>query len=230
MKLRLKDTQLIRSQNRVKELEKQIDEWKKAGVITSQTATEPASAPAASPPVPAAPSASASAPSPTTYCPTPWTPSGECYAGIPRKPPGANTAAGTATGQPVRGRGRGACGETLASAAPLRLASVVEPSHLTAPGGGAGAGATAGVAIMGAASKRTREEGEASTEDSLSKRLKPATAATATTATADGYCGRCAGGAAAGGNTGGKPSPCSAIVSSLHDKMAAIIHLISFFC
>jgi hypothetical protein len=61
---------------------------------------------------------------------------------------------------------------------------------------------------MGAASKRTREEGELTAEDSLSKRLKPAPAAGTTpataatsTATADGS----AGAAAAGGNTGGKP-------------------------
>jgi len=52
MKLRLKDTQLVRAQNRVKELEKKIEEWKKAGVITNETATESTSAPAASPPTP----------------------------------------------------------------------------------------------------------------------------------------------------------------------------------
>ena len=200
MKLRLKDTQLVRSQNRVKELEKQIEEWKKAGVITSETATEPASTHVASPSVPVR-SASASAPSPTTAAPPRGPPAGS---GVPRKPPGATAAAGNATGQPVRGRGRGVGRGTIG----IRGAA--------APGvgrgaGAAGAGAGAGVAIMGAASKRTREEGgEASTEDSLSKRLKPATAATATTtattttatiAAADGS----AGAAAAGGNTGGKP-------------------------
>jgi hypothetical protein len=59
---------------------------------------------------------------------------------------------------------------------------------------------------MGAASKRTREEGEVSADDSLSKRLKPAppattTPASTTTAAAEGS----AGASAAGGNTGGKP-------------------------
>ncbi|KAI0271239.1 hypothetical protein BGY98DRAFT_201831 [Russula aff. rugulosa BPL654] len=48
MKLRLKDTQLVRAQNRVKELEKQIEEWKKAGVITGEAATESTSSPVAS--------------------------------------------------------------------------------------------------------------------------------------------------------------------------------------
>jgi hypothetical protein len=36
MKLRLKDAQSVRVQNRVKE--KQIEEWKKAGVVTSDVA------------------------------------------------------------------------------------------------------------------------------------------------------------------------------------------------
>ena len=55
---------------------------------------------------------------------------------------------------------------------------------------------------MGAAAKRAREEGEASTEDSLSKRLKPALpVATATAAAGDGS----AGAATTGSNTGGKP-------------------------
>jgi hypothetical protein len=36
---------------------------------------------------------------------------------------------------------------------------------------------------MGAAPKRSREEGEVSTEDSLFKRMKPAKAAAATTST-----------------------------------------------
>ena len=55
---------------------------------------------------------------------------------------------------------------------------------------------------MGAVSKRTREEGEGSTDESLSKRLEPATAAAATIATT---MMATADGAAAGGKTGRKP-------------------------
>ncbi|KAH9992148.1 hypothetical protein BJV77DRAFT_1067895 [Russula vinacea] len=205
MKLRLKDTQLIRAQNRVKELEKQIDEWKKAGVITSQTTTEPTSTPATSPPVPAVPPASASAPSPTTNAPPRGPPAGSAMP-IPRKPPGASTAAGNTTGQPVRGRGRGVRGNIgiRGAAAPGVGRGAGAPPHGPA-GGATSAGGAAGVAIMGAASKRTREEGEVSTEDSLSKRLKPAPAAAATTATTTAATTATADGAAAGSNTGGKP-------------------------
>ena len=55
-------------------------------------------------------------------------------------------------------------------------------------------GTASGVAIMGAAAKSTREEGEVATEDSLAKRLKPAIAAAAAMTAP-----------AAGGAGGGKP-------------------------
>jgi len=204
MKLRLKDTQLVRAQNRVKELEKQIEEWKKAGVISSDATTESTSAPAASSSAPAPPAASASAPSPTTAAPP-----RAAAAGIPRKHSAAVTATGAAAGPPARGRGRGGVRGNIG----IRGAAV--PSAGRGAGalqGSAGAGSTAGVAIMGAASKRSREEGEVSTEDSLSKRMKPAavaattsttpiTGTTGTTAAADGS----AAAAASGSNAGGKP-------------------------
>jgi nucleoprotein TPR len=125
---------------------------------------------------------------------------------IPRKPPGASTAAGNTTGQPVRGRGRGVRGNIgiRGAAAPGVGRGAGAPPHGPA-GGATSAGGAAGVAIMGAASKRTREEGEVSTEDSLSKRLKPAPAAAATTATTTAATTATADGAAAGSNTGGKP-------------------------
>ena len=213
MKLRLKDTQLVRSQNRVKELEKQIDEWKKAGIITSEVATESTSAPAASSSTPAAPAASALAPSPTTAAPPRTAPAGAAAAGIPRKPSVAVTAAGAAAGQPARGRGRGVARGNIGirgAAAPGAGRGAGGPQG--SAGAGSTAGGTAGVAIMGAASKRSREEGEVSTEDSLSKRMKPAAAAAATTSTtpATSTTGTTAApdgsaGAAAGSNPGGKP-------------------------
>jgi len=200
MKLRLKDTQLVRAQNRVKELEKQIEEWKKTGVITSEAGTESTSARAASSSAPAAPAASPSALSPTTAAPP--RAGGAGAAGIPRKP----STAGTAAGQPARGRGRGGVRGNLGirgAAAPGAGRGAGGPQGSV--GAGSTAGGTAGVAIMGAASKRLREEGEVSTEDSLSKRMKPATAAaattsstpatstTGTTAAADGSAGAAAG-------------------------------------
>jgi len=201
MKLRLKDTQLVRAQNRVKELEKQIEEWKKTGVITSEAATES---------TPAAPAASASALSPTTTAPPRAAPvGGTGAAGIPRKP----SVAVAAAGQPARGRGRGGVRGNIGirgAAAPGAGRGGGAPQGSV--GVGSTAGGTVGVAIMGAASKRSREEGEASTEDSLSKRMKPATAAAATTpitpttstsgtaAAVDGSAS-----ATAGSNTGGKP-------------------------
>jgi hypothetical protein len=57
---------------------------------------------------------------------------------------------------------------------------------------------------MGAASKRSREEGEVSAEDSLSKRMKPAAAAAASTSTT-ATTSTTGTTAAADGNTGGKP-------------------------
>jgi len=211
MKLRLKDTQLVRAQNKVKELEGQIEEWKKAGLVPRETAVDPTSAPSAtSPPVPVPPP-SASAPSPTTSGPRRGTPPGTAAA-PGRKPSVASGAAGnTATGvagQPVRGRGRGVRGNIgiRGAAMPGVGRGTGAAPHGTAGTTAAIPAAAGGVAIMGA-SKRTREEGEVSTEDSLSKRLKPAgaagaiTPATTTTAAAEGS----ASAAAAGGNTGGKP-------------------------
>ena len=90
--------------------------------------------------------------------------------GTPLLPMRKPSAPGATASQPARGRGRG----------------VVR-------GGGS-------IGIHGAAAKRTCEEGEVATEDSLAKRLKPTVAAAAatTTPTADGN-------ANAGGATGGKP-------------------------
>jgi nucleoprotein TPR len=201
MKLRLKDTQLIKAQNKVKELEGQIEQWKRAGIIPVQTAGQPASGASATSPSTTAPSPSVSAPSPTTSAP----PRGGAIIAPVRKPSVANTAAGNAaaaTGQPARGRGRGATRGSIG----IRGAAAPGTGRGTgAPQSSAGTGGTAGVAIMGAAAKRTREEGDASTEDSLSKRLKPALTATATATTTATTGDGNAGAASTGSNTGGKP-------------------------
>jgi nucleoprotein TPR len=211
MKLRLKDTQLVRAQNKVKELEGQIEEWKKAGIIPGGTAAEPTSAlSATSSSVPVRPP-STSAPSPTTSTPRGGIPMG-AGAALARK---ASVASGAATGaagpQPARGRGRGGVRGSIG----IRGAGVpgIGRGANAAPqssAGGIPAASAGGVSIMGAASKRTREEGEVLTEDSLSKRLKPAVPpadappATTTAAAAEGSAGTSAS-AAPGSNTGGKP-------------------------
>jgi nucleoprotein TPR len=208
MKLRLKDTQLIRAQNKVKELEGQIEEWKKAGIIPGGTAAEPTSASSAtSSSLPVGPP-SASAPSPTTSTSRGGMPMG-AGAALVRKASVASGAAAGASGQqqPARGRGRGGVRGSIG----IRGAAVPGAGRgaSTAPQGSAGGKPVAsagGVSIMGAASKRTREEGEVLTEDSLSKRLKPAvppddaTPATATAAAAEGSAGT-----SAAPGTGGKP-------------------------
>ena len=159
---KIKDQQLVRAQNKLKELEAQILMWKQTGVIketTPTTTTKPAAATAA----PAASTSTSTAAGSKT---------------LPRKPtlnaPGQPAQAASAAGA---GRGRGVALRGAARGAAQSLAI-----KGTAAGRGAPAQTTAGtasessgVSIMGAASKRAREEGEASSgEDTLAKRLKPA--------------------------------------------------------
>ena len=60
MKLRLKDTQLVHAQNKIKELELQIEEWRKAGVLPGDSSA----------PIVPVPVQSTSAVSPTTIAPS----------------------------------------------------------------------------------------------------------------------------------------------------------------
>ncbi|KAJ3528925.1 hypothetical protein NM688_g7928 [Phlebia brevispora] len=183
---KLKDSQIVRAQSRVKELEAQIEELKKQGVTippppasvsgaklgpspsTSNLRTSTAGAGAAKPPphppavqhqphpVPTAPAAQHRPPHAAGK------PAGP--ASLPQKPGGAvghHVVPGVGRG---RGRGRGvaaAAGLSIrgASAGPATIASGSSP--------------TESVSIVGAAGKRPREEGETSGDDSLAKRLKP---------------------------------------------------------
>jgi len=153
---KLKDSQLVKSQKKVKELENQILEWRKAGILPE--------------PVPPAPSSTPNAPmtpvqvSPTTSAVT------STSTTLPRKPSlvmPAPSVEGAARG--VRGGARGTVrgastrGLNIRGAAPGR----------GAPPGSVSSTATSGVSIIGAATKRARDEGETS-DDSLVKRLKPA--------------------------------------------------------
>ncbi|KAF8903177.1 hypothetical protein CPB84DRAFT_810991 [Gymnopilus junonius] len=181
---KLKDSQLVKAQKRVKELEAQIQEWKAAGIVLPAPSAPVASAspvaPAAGPPtqtavrpapVTAQPHAGPSQPKPipATAAAAAAAAAANQNAGnnLPRKPSIAGHAGpgSVARGGAVRPLGRG--GVPLGAArggAPLRTAPV-KPTQQTPLSGG--------VSIMGAASKRAREEGSPS-DDSLAKRLKPA--------------------------------------------------------
>lgn len=179
MKLRLKDTQLVRAQNKVKELELQIEEWRKTGVVPGEPTPSASAPPATSPSTATSPSV----PSPTTSIPA----RGGAPAPPTRKPSVPGAAAGGATQLPARGRGRGTARGGSIGIRGAAAPSAGRGAGVPAPGAAGGAG---GVAIMGAAAKRTREEGEVATEDSLAKRLKPAvSAAAATTTPADAATG-----------------------------------------
>ncbi|TFY64347.1 hypothetical protein EVJ58_g2677 [Rhodofomes roseus] len=171
---KLKDQQLVKAQNKLRELEAQILQWKQAGIIkeTTPTGAKPAAVSAAVPTV-AKPTAGTSATAAST--------SAVAATGakaLPRKP------SLNAAGQPAQavlaagaGRGRGATVRGAARGAAQGLSikgtAAGRDAPAQAPGGTATEGS--GVSIMGAASKRAREEGDASSgEDSLAKRLKPA--------------------------------------------------------
>lgn len=150
-KVRLKDQQILRTQNKLKETEKLLEAARNGTVLpTMGAATSPNP-----PPATAALGAPTTTTSPVASISTTAPPS---------KAPGATTAAATpATGA---GRGRGGPGAALRGA--VRGAA----------GRGRGTGSTpttapGGMSIHGAAAKRPREEGDTG-GDSLVKRMKPA--------------------------------------------------------
>jgi len=165
---KLKDSQLVKAQKKVKELEIQILEWRKAGILP-----EPLSAPPPATPVAAGPSTAN--PSPTTpTAPPPSANNGSAgNTSLPRKPSLVPpTGPAEAAGRTVRGAVRGVRGQrgglSIRGAAPGRGGAPAAPS--TAP---TVPNTSGGVQIVGAAAKRSREEGE-TPDDSLVKRLKPA--------------------------------------------------------
>lgn len=169
-KNKLKDSQLVKAQKRVKELEQQIHEWQASGI----NLPSPSSASAAIPTTPVASSSTATASTAgPPKAPVTATTTSTSQPPLPRKPPlgpGASAMRGGAVPQgPGRGgsmtRGRGGIAR---GGAPLRQPPV-KPVPPAAPTSG-------GVSIMGAASKRPREEATSSSEDSLAKRMKPAEA------------------------------------------------------
>ena len=178
---KLKDSQLVKAQKRVKELEAQIHEWQASGTVPPLLSTPATVTPQAStsqtvvkpPPTPVSttPQAQTLSQTPVKVATTPTN-----ATALPRKPtltPGAPGAPSVALRGGLRGRGGPPAGR---AGAPTRVAPV-KPSPGAAPAAAAASAAaastTGGMSIMGAASKRPREDGSQSGDDSLAKRLKP---------------------------------------------------------
>ncbi|CAL1712475.1 unnamed protein product [Somion occarium] len=159
-KSKLKDAQLVRAQNRLKELEGKVAEWRQQGLIPEEPAastatptvktTAPAKATAAGakPTPPARPAPAVAGPSST----------------LPRKPV---TAVPTTRGRGGAPAARGA-GRSHAPAVGLSIRGSAHAGEAQSP-----AESTASMSIMGA-SKRAREDGDGAADDSLAKRIKPA--------------------------------------------------------
>ena len=171
---KLKDSQLVKAQKRVKELEASIHEWEAQGIQLppiKSTAAATAPAPSSMPPVQVAAkppplTASTSSASPLQPKPIPTAPAANAVS-FPRRPaptgpagPRGGAIRGVGRGVPPLGGGRGGAPRT----APVKPTAPSPTS--VAP--------TAGVSIMGAASKRPREEVSPAEDQSLVKRLKPA--------------------------------------------------------
>lgn len=168
-KMKVKDGLLVRVQTKIKQLEAQIDAWKKAGLVPEDDTPVAASNPPTTSnatPATAAPSAPVSATSTTpttTQAPTAPVTRGGARGGLagrgtslPRRP--SVPAAGPSNVGLGRGRGGMSIRGTANPAAAVNAA----------------AAANAGLSITGAAAKRAREENEAASGNSLAKRLKPA--------------------------------------------------------
>ena len=182
---KLKDSQLVKAQKRVKELEASIHEWEAQGInlppissaaAAATSAAVPAATPATStvspvqsgakpPPL----TASTSGAGPSQPKATPTGPAATNTVPLPRKPAATGPAAGPGRGGAVRGVGRGVPLGVGRGGAPLRTAPVKPTAPTPTPTAPA-----VGVSIMGAAAKRPREEGTLVEDNSLAKRLKSA--------------------------------------------------------
>lgn len=180
-KLRVKEQQHQRLAAKLKATEAENMELRKKAGVTPGQPSAPAPTPAPTVEAGAGTSAAGKAAATIKVPPAKAPTAGGSAAGVkapsglPRKPSlgGAAPAAGAsapqagAAGAGRGGRGRG--GAPAARALTLRGAAAAAAGAANGSAAGSSAG---GVSIMGAASKRGREEGEG--DDSLAKRLKPA--------------------------------------------------------
>jgi nucleoprotein TPR len=186
-KAKLKDQQLVRAQNKMKDLEKQLEAAKAAGfkVEPIAPATAVTTTPAAKVPPTAAP-AIAVATTPAAKAPLPAVPATATASasGIPPKPVAAATNPALRTppmkvppgAQPGDAAGRGRGGAPVGRGRGLAIRG-----RGGAPGAPVAPSPTSGgVSIHGAAGKRPREEAAAE-DNTLAKRMKAADATTGTT-------------------------------------------------
>lgn len=174
-KSKLKDAQLVRSQMKVKELEAQILEWRKAGIVPDSTNTPVTTTTPATTITPAALTTESST------VPVSSVPSTSASAGSVRKQATSGAVTLGPTEAAIRGRGRGFSIRGAQRGMSIRgRGGAPSPTAATAPPQQHEA-----IQIMGAASKRARED-DASLDDSLAKRIKPAEVATSTPGPAAG--------------------------------------------
>ncbi|TDL22268.1 hypothetical protein BD410DRAFT_789007 [Rickenella mellea] len=174
-KLQLKEKALKNAQERIKVLEAE----KKASLNAQGTPSQPSATGVPKPsPLAVTPSGSTSTTTTLPSVPSPSTssaPTAAASATLPRKPsltaPAVANSATRGRGLPTRGRGllgagRGRGGVPAALNAKPSAGSPVDPASATSTP------AASEMSIIGAASKRAREE--SGTPDSLAKRIKPA--------------------------------------------------------
>ncbi|THH00176.1 hypothetical protein EW026_g2304 [Hermanssonia centrifuga] len=170
-KNKIKDAQLVRTQAKLKVLEGQLEQLKNNGILPDVVSNPPSATTQPSTKLPGAPAALQAKPSaaPTTVKP----PIATAKPGAP--PPKAPAPAGGPSTLPqkpgVGGAGRGH--PAPRGGAPARVAAAAGLVVRRAAEGAEAKSNDTGVSIMGAAGKRAREDGEASGDDALAKRLKP---------------------------------------------------------
>ncbi|KAI6030410.1 hypothetical protein F5J12DRAFT_800153 [Pisolithus orientalis] len=175
-KSKLKDSQLVRSQLKVKELEAQILEWKKAGIVPDSTSAPATTTMPATTTTPAAPTSTVpSEATPASATESSSVPSTSVSAGPVRRQATSGAVMLVPPEAATRGRGRGASIRGGQRGISIKgRGGAPSPTATTAPSQQQGA-----IQIMGAAAKRARED-DVSSDDSLAKRIKPAEASTST--------------------------------------------------
>ncbi|KAJ3867488.1 hypothetical protein EV359DRAFT_34396 [Lentinula novae-zelandiae] len=165
-KMKLRDSQIVRVQTKLKEYEAQIQTWKQEGILPKDAKVSPLSGKAPPPP---SPSTSSNVSTPVTPSTAPTTASAN--ASLPRKPsvPSATPSSSSTIVSTPPGIGRGRGGPSAVVRGAIRGA--------TRGAAGTGRGAkpsqplSGGITIQGAAK---RPAPESAADDTLAKRLKPA--------------------------------------------------------
>ncbi|KAJ4482315.1 hypothetical protein J3R30DRAFT_3402901 [Lentinula aciculospora] len=168
-KMKLRDSQIIRVQTKLKEYEAQIQTWKQEGLLPKDAKVSPLSNKAPPPPSPSTSSNPSVPLSSSTATTSTNTPTNAAHPRRPSVPSAANAAASSSTIVPTPGAGRGRGVPSAVVRGAIRGAARGAAS-------GAGRGGkqplSGGITIQGAAK---RPAPESAGDDTLAKRLKPAT-------------------------------------------------------